>query len=542
MEKVLHEAVVWSLEKGFVGNGTWLAERLWASRPRSQGALELLATCHLRAGRPAQAYALLRPYLTNREDDASDGAVSETNRFLFAQACFRLDKLKEAYDALLPSEGISDTPPLGAAGFYLLGQIMRHQNQRKRAVYYLRRSLELQPFLWTAYEALCALGEDLDASLFFQQRPPLCDGLSPAAPTATADCSFSVASGPHPFNTPEMGSSSTPHLLLAEASRSCLGGGGGAALGDSLASESPLVLSTPRQEGAPFHQATTQDQKKKVAGRKITVPRRSARLSFSALDVGRDSPNAKRKPETSTSAAKRRLAPSHQPKFSSSPSMENTPALANRGLDKGTIQPNRFPLRTGAGICDGKGQVLRLLQTLGNAYRHLCQFRCEQAVAAFGKLPTEQYATGWVMCQVARAHFEMVNYTEAEKIFDQVRSMESARTADMEVYSTILWHLRKEVNLSHLAQQLIDADKLSPQAWCALGNCFSLHKEHPTAIKFFQRATQVDRSFAYGHTLCGHEYVASDELEKALACFRSSLRIDPRHYNAWAGILSSGTL
>jgi len=150
------------------------------------------------------------------------------------------------------------------------------------------------------------------------------------------------------------------------------------------------------------------------------------------------------------------------------------------------------------------------LQTLGNAYRHLCQFRCEQAVAAFGKLPTEQYATGWVMCQVARAHFEMVNYTEviflrfsspfpnlcsvlatpqAEKIFDQVRSMESARTADMEVYSTILWHLRKEVNLSHLAQQLIDADKLSPQAWCALGNCFSLHKEHPTAIKFFQRVS-----------------------------------------------------
>jgi anaphase-promoting complex subunit 3 len=57
----------------------------------------------------------------------------------------------------------------------------------------------------------------------------------------------------------------------------------------------------------------------------------------------------------------------------------------------------------------------------------------------------------------------------------------------MEIYSTILWHLRKEVGLSHLAQQLVDADKMSPQAWCALGNCFSLQKEHQTAIKFFQR-------------------------------------------------------
>jgi anaphase-promoting complex subunit 3 len=57
----------------------------------------------------------------------------------------------------------------------------------------------------------------------------------------------------------------------------------------------------------------------------------------------------------------------------------------------------------------------------------------------------------------------------------------------MEIYSTILWHLRKEVGLSHLAQQLVDADKMCPQAWCALGNCFSLQKEHQTAIKFFQR-------------------------------------------------------
>ena len=29
------------------------------------------------------------------------------------------------------------------------------------------------------------------------------------------------------------------------------------------------------------------------------------------------------------------------------------------------------------------------------------------------------------------------------------------------------------------------------QAWCATGNCFSLQKEHDTAIKFFQRAIQV---------------------------------------------------
>lgn len=40
-------------------------------------------------------------------------------------------------------------------------------NQRTRAVVYLRRSLEQQPYLWSAYEALCTLGEDVDAKEFF---------------------------------------------------------------------------------------------------------------------------------------------------------------------------------------------------------------------------------------------------------------------------------------------------------------------------------------------------------------------------------------
>ena len=40
--------------------------------------------------------------------------------------------------------------------------------------------------------------------------------------------------------------------------------------------------------------------------------------------------------------------------------------------------------------------------------------------------------------------------------------------------------------------------------------------------------------FAYGHTLLGHEYVMTEELEKALACFRRAVSIDPRHYNAWS--------
>ncbi len=106
----------------------------------------------------------------------------------------------------------------------------------------------------------------------------------------------------------------------------------------------------------------------------------------------------------------------------------------------------------------------------------------------------------------------------------------------MEYFSTALWHLQEEVELSSLSQELTRASKSSPQAWCAAGNCFSHLKEHENAIKFFQRAVQVDPSFAYAYTLLGHEYVAIEELDKALACFRSAVRVDPRHYNAWYGV------
>jgi hypothetical protein len=61
---------------------------------------------------------------------------------------------------------------------------VRHQNQKGRAVEYLKRSLELQPYLWSAYEALCALGEDIDAAVFFTPAP------NPPAPAPYPECAL----------------------------------------------------------------------------------------------------------------------------------------------------------------------------------------------------------------------------------------------------------------------------------------------------------------------------------------------------------------
>jgi tetratricopeptide (TPR) repeat protein len=46
-------------------------------------------------------------------------------------------------------------------------------------------------------------------------------------------------------------------------------------------------------------------------------------------------------------------------------------------------------------------------------------------------------------------------------------------------------------------------DRHSPYAWCVLGNCFSLQKEHETALRYFQRALQLDPTLPYAYTLAG---------------------------------------
>lgn len=106
----------------------------------------------------------------------------------------------------------------------------------------------------------------------------------------------------------------------------------------------------------------------------------------------------------------------------------------------------------------------------------------------------------------------------------------------MEVFSTVLWHQRKEVELSFLAHELIDLDRLAPEAWCALGNCFSLQREHDQALKCFKKATQIDPKLAYAFTLQGHEQISNEEYDKALVSYRSAISVDGRHYNAWYGL------
>lgn len=180
--------------------------------------------------------------------------------------------------------------------------------------------------------------------------------------------------------------------------------------------------------------------------------------------------------------------------------------------------------------------TLNLLNTIGKAVLATARYECEEAIQIFRSLPPQQFNTGWIQTQIGKAFFEMADYKSADAAFRMARRIEPHRVSGMELYSTVLWHLRKETALSYLAHEVIAGDRHSPEAWCVVGNCFSLQKEHDAAIKFFERAVQVDPTFTYAHTLLGHEYVYNEDFGKALVCFRNAIQYDSRHYNAWYGL------
>ena len=178
-----------------------------------------------------------------------------------------------------------------------------------------------------------------------------------------------------------------------------------------------------------------------------------------------------------------------------------------------------------------------------DSFRHLAigsyaisRFDLPRAVQVFRSLPSAQRETPWVLAQLGKAHYEAADYRSAEECFARLMRVQPSRIEDMEVYSTVLWHLKKDNALAFLCHTLRDQDFNAPETWCAVGNAFSLSREHDQAIAAFKRATQIDEGFAYAWTLMGHEYIANEEFDAALASFRKSVAVDRRCYGGWYGL------
>ena len=164
------------------------------------------------------------------------------------------------------------------------------------------------------------------------------------------------------------------------------------------------------------------------------------------------------------------------------------------------------------------------------------RFETPLALRTFRALPVSQRETPWVLSHIARAHYEAADYKNAEEFFARALRLQPSRIEDMEVYSTVLWHLKKDAALAFLSHTLRATASQAPQTWVAAGNAFSLSREHDQAIAAFRRAVQIDPSFAYAWTLMGHEHIANEDFDAALASFRTAVAVERRGYGGWYGL------
>lgn len=180
--------------------------------------------------------------------------------------------------------------------------------------------------------------------------------------------------------------------------------------------------------------------------------------------------------------------------------------------------------------------LLGNFRNLAIAHNASTRFALPDAIATFRALPSAQRDTPWVLAQLGKAHYEAADYRASEECFAKLLRIVPSRVEDMEIYSTVLWHLKKESTLTFLCRNLQDSHFDCPQTWVAVGNAFSLAREHDQAIGAFKRATQLDPKFGYAWTLMGHEYIANEAYDAALASFRHSVSVDRRAYSGWYGL------
>jgi len=180
--------------------------------------------------------------------------------------------------------------------------------------------------------------------------------------------------------------------------------------------------------------------------------------------------------------------------------------------------------------------ILELMKLIATGYYHSSLFQCTEAIRAYSSTPLSQQDSPWILRQIARAYLELGAYSESATYFEHARSKAPTVVKDMDLYSTVLWHQKREVELSMLARSLFEANPLSPETWCATGNAFSLQLDHVNALECFEKSTELDAQFAYGFTLQGHEHRSMNDFERASHAYSRAIAANKMHYNAWYGL------
>ncbi|KAF8161139.1 hypothetical protein B0H34DRAFT_699614 [Crassisporium funariophilum] len=142
----------------------------------------------------------------------------------------------------------------------------------------------------------------------------------------------------------------------------------------------------------------------------------------------------------------------------------------------------------------------------------------------------------WVMSLKACALYHLHDFSQAEVQFERILAIDPNHIEDIDIFSNILYVTRNQLKLSRLAHEFLALDKDRPEVCCLIGNHYSLRAEHEKAVKYFRRATQLDRTYLSAWTLMGHEYVEMKNSHAAIEAYRRAVDVNRKDYRAWYGL------
>ena len=180
--------------------------------------------------------------------------------------------------------------------------------------------------------------------------------------------------------------------------------------------------------------------------------------------------------------------------------------------------------------------ICELLKYYSEIYKKIALFECQNAISLLNHLPFNYKNSPYTFSFLGKCYFELGKYKEAENYYNKALQRDPSHLEGLEYLSSALWHLKDQFQCCNLSHHVLEQSLFCPETWIVVGNCFSLQKEHEVAIKFFNRATQINPSCAYAYTLTGHEYVANESYDLAETCYKTALKFDNRSYNAWWGL------
>ncbi|KHN70672.1 Cell division cycle protein 27 -like protein [Toxocara canis] len=166
----------------------------------------------------------------------------------------------------------------------------------------------------------------------------------------------------------------------------------------------------------------------------------------------------------------------------------------------------------------------------------LSRYKTKKVLERVSNMPTRCAVAPLVRELAARAYLERLEYGKSRELLESLHKQLPYRVSGMEVLSTVLWHAQEARQLSLLASELTESARMSAETWCVAGNCFSVQKQHDTAIECFERAISLNPRFAYAFSLLGHELLDTDQLDKAAAAFGRAVLLCPIDYRAWFGL------